>query len=86
MRLGESNQQKADAEDEPRFIGIPERADGCHHRISFFGRCPMHQHANPEIVSVAQDVDEQRHPHQPDEDERKQFIEGHRHHANSPRP
>ena len=65
------DEQNADAEDKPRFVRIPERADRRDHHVLFRRRCSGHQHADAEVVAVEHDVEQDREAHQATKDERQ---------------
>src|SRR4029079_16986247 len=84
MRLREGDEQDADAEHEPGFVGVPERPDGGDHQVLLRIGGAVHEHPHAEVVAVADDVDEHRHAHECHEDDRQQRVEAHHVHAALP--
>ena len=73
MRGGEGGEEQADAEHQPGFVRVPERADRADHQILLGALGAGHQHAHAEVVAVEHHVGEDRDPHQRGEDERQQL-------------
>ncbi len=80
MRHGKCDEQQPDGQDKPGLVGIPERPDRCDHRVLFVIVAECEQHADAEVETVENDVDEDRDAHQAGEDEGKERwpVEGHR--------
>lgn len=79
MRQREGDQQQADGQHQPGFVGVPERADGGDHRVQFSILGCREQNADAEIETVENNVDQDGEAHQAGEDQRKRGwpVEGH---------
>ena len=54
----ESDQQDTDSQNQPGFIGIPERADGGNHAVLFILLGEGEQDPNAQIEPVQNNIDE----------------------------
>ena len=77
MRVRKRHQQNAHSQNQPGFVGIPERADGRHHHVLLGARGQRQQDADAEIEPIKNNVGEDGQSHQRRENQRK--IEFHRH-------
>ena len=60
---GEGDEQNSHTQHDPGFVGVPEGADGGHHQV-FLGFVGQRQeHADTEVVTVQDDVNQQRQAH-----------------------
>jgi len=65
LREGKGDKQQPDGQHQPGLVGIPERADRGDHPVLVLA-CQPGQDADTEIVSVKDNIEQDRGTHQPD--------------------
>ncbi len=77
VRLGKGHQQHAHAQDQPGFVGVPERADAADHGVFLHLVAQRQQQAHAKVVAVENHIGQQRKAHHGHEDQGEEFGPGH---------